>query len=217
MKTKYAISLCAGMLTSILAVHASMMDLVTSIPPAAISGTPVPIKLTNLEPLQQTTPSLKVPEGTTNLALGKPVTSSDDWPLIGDLEYITEGDKETGEGYYVELMPGPQWVQIDLEESATIHAVWVWHFHGQQRAYHDVVVQISEDPGFNSGVTTVYNNDFDNSSGLGIGKDLPYIETNYGKLIPVKAVEGRYVRLHSNGNTSTDTNHYIEVEVFGTR
>ena len=28
-------------------------------------------------------------------------------------------------------------------------------------------------------------------------------------------VKGRYVRLYSNGNTSNDTNHYIEVEVYG--
>ncbi len=92
---------------------AGMIDLKTDIPPAEISGTPVPIKLSNLEPLQQTAPTLKVPEGTILLSAGKSVTSSDDWPLIGDIEYLTDGDKETGEGYYVELIPGLQWMQID--------------------------------------------------------------------------------------------------------
>jgi hypothetical protein len=29
-------------------------------------------------------------------------------------------------------------------------------------------------------------------------------------------VKGRYVRLYSNGNTSNDLNHYVEVEVYGT-
>ncbi|MFZ9920920.1 MAG: hypothetical protein ACO3FQ_07160, partial [Terrimicrobiaceae bacterium] len=82
-------------------------------------------------------------------------------------------------------------------------------------AYHDVVVQISNDPAFASGVTTVFNNDFDNSASLGAGTDAPYIETQYGLLIPVSSVKGRYVRLYSQGNTSSDMNHYIEVEVFG--
>lgn len=194
---------------------ANMIDLKTDIPPAEISGTPVPIKLTNLEPLQETAPTMKVPEGCVNLASGKPVTSSDDWPLIGDLEYLTDADKETGEGYYVELMPALQWTQIDLEESSEIHAVWLWHFHAQKRAYHDVVVLLSDDESFESGVTTIYNNDFDNSAGLGAGNDIPYLETNYGKLINAKGVKARYVRLYSNGNTTNDSNHYIEVEVFG--
>jgi len=30
-----------------------------------------------------------------------------------------------------------------------------------------------------------------------------------------KGTKGRYVRLHSQGNTSNDQNHYIEVEVYG--
>lgn len=194
---------------------AGTVDLTTEIPPAEITGTPVPIKLTNLEPLQQTAPSIKVPEGVTNIAAGKPVTSSDDWPLIGDLEYLTDGDKQTGEGYYVELMPGLQWIQIDLETESTIHGVWLWHFHAQKRAYHDVIVQVSNDETFESGVTTVFNNDFDGSADMGAGKDLPYIETNYGKLIDAKGVKGRYVRFYSQGNTSNDANHYIEAEVFG--
>jgi len=206
-----AMTLCA---ISILA-QAEMIDLRTTIPPAEISGTPVPIKLTNLEPLQQTVPSLKVPEGTILLSAGKPVTSSDDWPLIGDAEYLTDGDKETGEGYYVELIPGLQWIQIDLEQEATVEAIWLWHYHAQKRAYHDVIVQLSDDAEFASGVTTVFNNDFDNSAGMGMGQDLPYVETNYGKLITVKSVKARYVRFYSNGNTSNDANHYIEAEVFG--
>jgi hypothetical protein len=214
MKKPFLKTTCAFLACSLTAAAATV-DLTTSIPPAEISGTPVPINLTNLEPLQQTVPTLQVPEGTVQISAGKPVTSSDDWPLIGDLEYITDGDKETGEGYYVELIPGLQWVQIDLEQEAAIQAIWIWHYHAQQRAYHDVIVQISNDPDFASGVVTVFNNDFDNSAALGTGKDRPYVETNYGKLIEVKGVKARYVRLYANGNTSNDANHYIEVEVFG--
>ena len=68
---------------------------------------------------------------------------------------------------------------------------------------------------FTTNVTTVFNNDIDNSAGLGIGTDLHYIETHEGKLIDAKGVKGKYVRLYSNGNTSNDLNHYIEVEVYG--
>jgi hypothetical protein len=35
-------------------------------------------------------------------------------------------------------------------------------------------------------------------------------------LVDGRGTKGRYVRLWSNGNTSVDANHYIEVEVFGT-
>jgi hypothetical protein len=34
-------------------------------------------------------------------------------------------------------------------------------------------------------------------------------------LVDAKGAKGRYVRLHSQGNTSNDSNHYIEVEVHG--
>jgi len=146
---------------------------------------------------------------------GKPVTASDDFPIIGDLPYITDGEKEAGEGYFLELANGLQWVQIDLEQEAAIQALWVWHYHSQRRAYHDVIIQISNDPAFATGVTTIFNNDFDNSASLGTGSDAPYIETQYGLLVPVAGVKGRYVRLYSQGNTSNDMNHYIEVEVFG--
>jgi len=49
------------------------------------------------------------------------------------------------------------------------------------------------------------------------GKARHYTETNEGKLIDVLArgIKARYVRLYSNGNTSNDLNHYIEVEVYG--
>lgn len=196
---------------------ADTIPLTTAIPPEKIEGTPIEVKgVPNLKAPAARAPELMVPAGTVLLSKGKPVTSSDDFPIIGEVTYVTDGEKDAGEGYFVELANGLQWVQIDLEQQAAIQAVWLWHFHSQRRAYHDVVVQISDDPEFATGVTTVFNNDFDNSSALGNGSDAPYIETQYGLLIPVAGVKGRYVRLYSQGNTSNDLNHYIEVEVFGT-
>lgn len=189
--------------------------LTTAIPPELIEGTPQPIKVENLEQAPTSAPTLMVPAGTTLLSAGKPVTGSDDFPIIGELEYITDGDKEAGEGYFVELMDGPQWVQIDLGAAADLSAIWVWHYHSQKRAYHDVIVQVSNDAEFSSGVTTLFNNDYDNSAGLGKGSDKPYVETRFGKLIDAKGTTAQYVRLYSNGNTANDMNHYIEVEVYG--
>ena len=188
----------------------------TELPPENIEGTPKPPKgIPNLVQPPSKAPTFLVPEGTELLSKGKKVTSSDDYPIIGTLELITDGDKDAGEGYFVELMNGTQWVQIDLEKSSTINAIWTWHFHSQKRAYHDVVVQISDDAEFKTGVTTIYNNDYDNSSQMGKGSDHPYVESRFGLLVDGKGTKGRYVRLSSKGNTSNDMNHYIEVEVFG--
>jgi hypothetical protein len=78
-----------------------------------------------------------------------------------------------------------------------------------------VVVQVSDDPAFKTTVKTIFNNDIDDSLGLGAGRDLSYVETYEGKLMEGKGAQGRYVRLFSNGNTHDDLNHYTEVEVYG--
>lgn len=189
--------------------------LAVEFPPELIEGTPKPMNVPNLVPVPEKAPTFLVPKGTTLLSKGKPVTSSDDAPIIGTLDLITDGDKQAGEGYFVELLDGTQWVQIDLEKSADIYAVCVWHFHSQRRAYHDVMIQISDDPEFKTGVTTVFNNDYDESSKMGKGQDNPYVESRFGLIADAKGTKGRYVRLYSMGNTSNDMNHYIEVEVHG--
>jgi hypothetical protein len=187
----------------------------TEIPPEQIEGTPMPIKIQGVVAALTKAPTVAVPEATQLLSKGKPVTSSDDFPIIGDVNYLTDGDKLGGEGYFVELLDGVQWVQIDLEASASIEAIWMWHYHSQARAYHDVIVQISDDPDFKTGVTTVFNNDADGSAKCGKGNDKAYVESRFGKLVDVNGVKGRYVRFYSNGNTSNSMNHYIEIEVYG--
>lgn len=121
-----------------------------------------------------------------------------------------------GDGYYVELSSDPQWIKIDLERTSTIYALWFWHRSGQDNfVYHDVVVEVSNDPDFQKNVTQVFNNDYDDSLGKGKGKDLPYIESMYGKRIQLDGIECRYVRIHSNGNGRNEMNHYTEVEIHG--
>ena len=195
------------------------MKLTIPLPKPLFAGTPKPPKgVTNLEPPKPKgwkRPLMSVPAGTTNIAKGKAVTASDDFVVIGEFEQLTDGDKDGSDGCFVEMMDGKQWVQIDLGKPATIYAIALWHFHKQARVYHDVVVQVANDEDFTENVKTVFNNDNDNSSGLGAGKDLSYLETYEGKLIDAKGVEGRYVRFYSSGNTSDSGNHYIELDVYG--
>jgi hypothetical protein len=217
--------LVVAIVTAIVAavpVQAQQEKLKIEFPEPDYMSTPRPLpKAPNLEPRETTWDSsakrFLVPIGTKNLAKGKPVSSSDKLPLVvGELSYVTDGDKNGEEGFDVELAPGPQWVQIDLEQSSEIYAIALWHyFRGNPRAYKAVVVQLSNDPAFKTGVTTVFNTDYLNLHKLGAGTDKHYIESHYGRILPVKAVKARYVRLYSAGNTTNGRNHYVEVEVHG--
>jgi hypothetical protein len=202
--------------TCVSAFAADKVAIPLELPKPLFVGTPTPIQLPNLEkPTGVKRPDFLAPAGTVLLSRGKKVTASDEYPVIGELDFVTDGDKSGGDGAYVEFGPGLQWVQIDLGASHTLHAIVVWHFHAQARAYHDVIVQTSDDPQFKSGVRTLFNNDSDNSAKIGTGKDKAYIETYEGRLVDAAGTKARYVRLYSNGNTSDELNHYVEVEVFG--
>jgi hypothetical protein len=197
---------------------ADMVPLDTAIPEEVLAGTPpdvLAILFPELEKPPEAKPTMLVPKGTTNLALNKPVTASDMNPVLGELKFITDGDKEGTERTFVELGPMKQWIQIDLGQPAEIYAVYVWHFFREARSYHDVAVQVASDAEFTKDVQTIYSNDQDNSLKLGIGKARAYIETYMGKLIDAKGAKGRYVRLYSAGNTANDLNQYVEVEVHG--
>lgn len=195
---------------------ADQVPLPIQLPRPLFVGTPVPVQLPNLEkPSGTKRPDFLAPAGAVNLARGKPVTASDPEPVTGELGYLTDGDKTGIDGSVVEFGPGLQWAQIDLGTAARLCAVLCWHFHAQPRAYHAVIVQVSNDPTFKTGVTTLFNNDAGNSAKLGAGHDPAYIETYEGRLIDAKGVTARYVRLYSAGNTSDELNHYVEVEVYG--
>ncbi|MEN6337579.1 MAG: hypothetical protein ABFE01_25275 [Phycisphaerales bacterium] len=186
------------------------------LPKAKFNGTPQNERMPNLEkPRGGPRPAFLAPAGTVNVALGKPVSSSDPEPIAGSLDLVTDGDKEAVDGSWVELGPKPQSITIDLQESCEIYAVVVWHLHRWPRVYSDVVVQISDDRAFKTGVRTIFNNDADDTLGLGAGHDLTYTETYEGKLIDAKSAHGRYVRCYSNGNSNDELNHYTEVEVYG--
>lgn len=214
--TVCALIALAGVATTLVPASAEeMAPLELEFPDPFLIGTPVPIRVPHLEDPKTPKPEIMVPADVTNLAAGKEVTSSSEFPIIGELEFAVDGDKHSEEGYFVELDPGLHWIQIDLGKEAELYAAAVWHFHTQKRVYHDVIVQISNDPEFVDGVTTVFNNDHDDSSGMGRGPDKAYIETNEGKLFPLGKNKARYIRFYSQGNSSDALNHYVEVEVFG--
>ncbi len=195
------------------------VPLKTEIPEEVLAGTPpevLAMLFPGLEkPPEGEHPEFLVPKGTVNLALKKRVTSSDSNPILGKLELVTDGNKEGTEQSFVELAPMKQWVQIDLGKPSHVYVVFLWHYFREARSYHDVIVRVADDAKFTKNVRTVYSNDQDSSSGLGIGKSRPYIETFLGKLIDAKGVKARCVRIYSSGNTANDLNHYVEVEIFG--
>lgn len=186
------------------------------LPQPLFEGTPEPTNVPNLEkPRGRPRPPFLTPPGVTNVAANKPVTSTDSEPLIGSVDMITDGKKSGSDGTFVELKPGVQSVVIDLGSKHAIYAVLFWHYLKEARAYADVVVDVADDPDFVSNVQILFNNDLENNAGFGIGKDRRYIETAEGKLVDAKGVEARYVRLSSNGSDKTQSNHYVEVEVYG--
>jgi hypothetical protein len=200
-----------------LAAQQATEELKLKLPKPMFIGTPTNIKSPNLEAVTgKSRGPFMVPAGTKLLSMKKVVKSSDAQPVIGELDMITDGEKEGGDGYFIELGPGKQWVQVDLGAPYALHAILAWHYHSQARVYRDVIVQVSDDKDFLKGVQTIFNNDHDNSSGLGVGKDKEYIEVAEGRLFDPKGIKGRYVRMYSNGNTTNDLNHYVEIEVYGT-
>lgn len=159
-------------------------------------------------------PPFMAPKGVKNVASGKKVTSSVEKLYTGTLSQITDGKKDPDDDQVVEMRKGTQWVQVDLEKEYAINAIVLWHDHRWLQVFHDVVVQAADDPEFTNNVRTIFNNDYDNTSGLGIGADKEYFETQEGKLIDAKGLKARYLRFYSKGSSMTAYNVYQEVEVY---
>ena len=187
------------------------------LPAAAFKGTPKDIQLSSyVEPLSdKPRPPMMIPSGLKNVAQGAKITSSDKNATADTLAKINDGDKEASEQSIIYLRKGTQWVQMDLGSPQEIFAVVIWHAHNSAKVYHAVVVQASDDQDFIQGVKTIFNNDQENKSGLGVGTDREYFETNEGKLIDAKGVTARYLRFYSKGSTESALNEYTEIEVYG--
>ena len=185
------------------------------LPQPTLKGTPEDLPAgPNIEPISdKPRPPFLVPSGVKNVALGKTVTASVK-PFTGETSQITDGKKEAFDYDSVEMKKGSQWVQVDLGEAFAIYAVVLWHDHRYVQVMHDVIVQVSDDPEFKTGVTTLFNNDVDNSSGLGVGTDREYFEMAPGKIVDGKGVKARYVRGYTKGSSLSALNCWQEIEVF---
>ncbi len=194
-----------------------MVPLQLKLPAPAFKGTPKDVQLSSyVEPLSdKPRPPMMVPAGLKNVAPGSKITCSDKNATAEMLAKLTDGNKEAGEEQIIYLRKGTQWVQMDFGSPQEIFAVVIWHAHNAAKVYHDVIVQVADDQDFIENVRTIFNNDQDNTSGLGVGTDREYFETHEGRLINAKGVKARFMRCYSKGSTESALNEYTEIEVYG--
>ncbi|WP_053372829.1 S-layer homology domain-containing protein [Paenibacillus sp. FJAT-27812] len=184
-------------------------------PAPTATASPAPTATASPTPAPSTSPTpAPTPQVPFNAAAGKSLTSD---AVLMDATLATDG-KADNTDLFTEAESGLKYIQIDFGASQTINSVYLWHYFGDGRTYHDVIVQLSDDEAFAES-TTVFNNDTDGSAGLGTGTDAEYAETEEGKAISVSAVHARYLRVYSNGATKQNGglsvfNHYVEVEAW---
>jgi len=225
-KKRARVLLCNFALAALIAMTAtaatrnqnSSVPLMPTLPKPTFTGTPIDVRAPHREPYRGydvPPPQLLVPEDTRLLSTGCRVSCSAPKIAAKELALVTDGDKQFTQLSYLELPPGLQWVQIDLTTQVVVQAICIWREQPDMRVYRDTIVQLSNDPEFSSDVITVFNNDYDNSTGLGKGGNKEYFEDHFGRRIKVDAVQARYLRVFSNGNTSDPYNHFTEIEVYG--
>jgi hypothetical protein len=195
-----------------------MVPLVIKLPAPAFKGTPKDIATNSYtEPYDPSKPRplMLVPSGLKNLATASKLTCSDKNVTADSLAKLTDADKDASDQSIIFLRKGTQWVQVDLGSPQELFALAIWHAHNMAKVYHDIIVQVADDPDFIENVRTIFNNDQDNTSGLGVGTDREYFESYEGKLINAKGVKARYIRFYSKGSTESALNEYTELEVYG--
>ncbi len=210
------ITLLFFLTNQILAADQQLSPLPLKLPTATLRGTPEDLPKGPMIEIytEKKRPDFLAPAGVKNVAFGKGITASTQ-PFSGTLPQITDGKREPYDEDVVEFRKGTQWVQLDLEKEYPIYALVLWHDHRYIQVFQDVAVQAADDPDFTKNVRTIFNNDTDNSSGLGIGTDKEYFEKNEGKLIDMKGAKARYLRFYSRGlHEKAGLNAYQEIEVY---
>lgn len=192
-------------------------DAVTRATPMPVPGRTKPPHLRD----EVKRPPFMVPPGTKNIARSKPVSCSDERPVTGVLEQITDGVKKSSPFHFVELGPGPRWIQVDLEAVRTIYAVVIWHYYTNPVIYNDIIVRAAKDMPFDTNATTLFNNDHDNSSGLGTGDDSAFYSRWWGEIVDARGPDmagtaARYIRVHTADGTAYEPPRFVEIAVYGT-
>ncbi|WJH34829.1 discoidin domain-containing protein [Paenibacillus sp. CC-CFT747] len=165
-----------------------------------------------------------VMETSINVAPGKTVTSNGTVSNGVPLSILT--DRATDSYVLISVADGPKWVQVDLTQAYPVSKINIrndWGASsGTARTGRDIIVQLSNSPTFSSGVTTVFNNDADNTAGQGAGTDAPYLEPVDGSgkdIVLSTPISARYVRYWANGHIRVNqdvhlVNTPIEIEVY---
>ncbi|MEJ5312578.1 MAG: RHS repeat-associated core domain-containing protein [Anaerolineae bacterium] len=142
-----------------------------------------------------------------NVAAGIRATSSGtlNWPDVvtnGDT-WADSGSGSSGEFAYT-AQTGLHYVQLDLGAVYSVDKVRVWHYAADGRIYNATKTQVSADG-------TTWYTVFDSAvSGT-------YAETAAGRTYTFAARNVRYVRDYLNGSNVNAGNHWVEIEVWGTR
>lgn len=122
--------------------------------------------------------------------------------------YVDFGEDGKAEGSYL---------QLDLGDVYVINKLNLWRYFSDGRTYENTVIELSETPDFTQ-KTTVFNADTNNVQGRGAGSDTEQAETNAGRSFVLSTpANARYVRLYMHGraNNQGNTNHVVELEVWG--
>ena len=193
-------------------------ELKLKLPKPMFIGTPTNLRSPNLEKITgKSRGPFYVPTGTVLLSLKKKVTSSDSAAGHRRAGHDHGRREERRRRLLRRARSGPQWVQIDLGASHALsrHPALALSQPGARlpRRRRPGVRRSGLQDGRDDGLQQ-RPRQLRRSSGPGTDKE--YIEVAEGRLIDPKGVKGRYVRLYSNGNTTNDLNHYVEVEVYGT-
>ena len=117
-------------------------------------------------------------------------------------------------------------MQVDLGAVCDVDALSLYRYWGDKRTYKDTVVAVAEkeEEFKNKKATIVYNADETNAHGLNTDGQSEfndeYEESAEGKTWTLPAdTKARFVRVYMKGraNSTTTTNHVVELEVYGTK
>jgi len=142
--------------------------------------------------------SNEYPDGSVNVALGKPVTPTS----YNDTAAVTNGDY-SNPYYNTHAWSNSANVTVDFGASCDVYKIVEWHYYPDGRTYASLIMKLSDTADF-SADTTVY----DTTKG-----DPLYTETPDGLTVAFDPVSARYYRSYL-GMAPSGGNHWVEIQVW---
>lgn len=154
-----------------------------------------------------------------NVALRKPVyltVPGESFNGSGSTISVINDGLSDPYGAFATLSGTTGFAVIDFKDKYLVDKVITNAWHDWE--FSDVVIQLANDEQFTEGVYTVFNNDVDNSLGLGFGTDGPYKEKggSIGHVFEFEPVEARYIRFTNKSikPASEARSIFEEIQVF---